>query len=210
MDFFHRLKIATSLGLLIILSSCSTLSKQDCESINWLSRGTNDAAKGVEISQFNKYAKECSGVGVNIPKGRYQQGYQEGLVHYCNYEKGYNRALDGDGPFKACDNVNEAFSQGYAKGFEEYKVLVAKNALEETQNSEREKAVLRIMRRFDSKQCTASYDCRKDGECQFDKCAHDGARCTFNSDCKIIGQCKNEMEFASAINEWVHARVCEY
>lgn len=194
------------LPLLLILSACATLSKEDCTSINWRERGQQDGSSGESTAQFNIYQQQCQEHGVSIPKANYLQGHKEGLKTFCNYNNGYKNGEEGTEPMKECEPIGVTFMKGYHKGFE---VFIAKKQ-DERKKEIKAKVVEDIIKRYGSKECTFNSDCEKDGDCSFGKCRHNGDACTFNSDCKVEGDCVSESQYVSEINESVYVRVCEY
>jgi len=190
----------------MLINSCATLTKEDCSKINWKQKGHDDSSTGEEASKFSDYQRKCSEHGISISQPDYVEGYKLGLKSYCNYQKGYARGENGDEPFKACDSVSSNFNRGYEKGFSQYEA----DQEEIRKKKVKQEAIESIVRRYGSEECSSDSDCRKSGDCNFNKCEHDNSECTFNSDCKVEGDCKSESDYVSSIGEWVEARVCDY
>lgn len=196
--------------LIFNLISCAIITKEDCNTINWESKGEQDASEGESISRFSKYQETCKEHGINISKENYVKGHRDGLKRFCTYKSGYQHGEQGSDPFTECDQIGYTFSRGYEEGFQEYQRIKKKKILEQEQEASRKKAIESILSRYNSKECSSSFDCHKDGDCRFNKCRHDNSECNFNSDCKIEGSCSNESEYVYSINQWVSVNVCRY
>ena len=196
----------SSLLLLLTLSSCATLSKEDCTSTDWRQRGQLDGSTGDSVQEFAKYQQQCQEHGVSISKASYLEGYWQGLKSFCNYDNGYKNGLEGTEPMKECESVGVTFSKGYHKGFEAFMAKKEERRKEEI----KAKTIKDIIERYGSKECTFNSDCKREGECSFNKCRHNGQECKFNIDCQIEGDCVSESEYISEINEKVYVRVCDY
>lgn len=196
--------------ILILLTSCASLSKEDCINTSWDHKGELDGLDGESLSIFSDYQQKCHKHGVVISKANYTQGYNRGLRKFCSYNSGYEHGLEGSDPFTECDQINPSFTKGYEEGFREFQILAQKKKIEEEKDSERKKAIERILSSYNSEKCISNSDCRRDGDCTFNKCRHDESTCTFNSDCKIEGDCSNESTYVSSLNEWVGVNVCKY
>ena len=196
--------------LLTTLISCASLSPEDCTKTDWVQKGERDGSNGESSSLFSKYQQQCLEHGVKISQANYTQGYNHGLRQFCSYKTGYQNGIDGSDPLTECDHISPSFTRGYEEGFREFQITERKKIIEEDKDSERKKAVERILESYNSEKCTFNSDCSKDGDCTFNKCRHDNSTCSFNSECKIQGDCSNESTYVSSINEWVSVNVCKY
>lgn len=200
----------TFIVLLTVLTSCASLTQEDCNNTNWTQKGELDGSNGKSLAKFSNYQQQCREHGVVISKANYRQGYILGLRKFCSYKSGYELGLDGSDPLNECNKISPSFTKGYEEGFREFQMIARRRRLEEEKELEREKAIERILSSYNSAKCTFDSDCSKDGDCDFNKCRHDGSTCTFNSECKIRGNCSNESTYVSSLNEWVGVNVCKY
>lgn len=196
--------------VLTTLTSCASLTQEDCAKTSWAQKGELDGSNGESLSLFSKYQQQCHEHGVVISKANYTHGYNIGLRKFCTYKSGYKHGLEGSDPFTECNQINPSFTKGYEEGFREFQIFARKKKIEEEKDSERKKAVKRILSSYNSEKCTFDSDCRRNGDCTFNKCRHDDSKCSFNSDCKIEGDCSNESTYVSSLNEWVGVNVCKY
>lgn len=117
MAFMRIVQAATLLGSMVILSGCSSISQQECEMGDWYSIGVNDGKSGADSKQFNRYQKDCANHGITADFSKYQQGYQQGLVFYCDYSHGEAHGRSGASYNTACSgNLETQFRLGYQKG----------------------------------------------------------------------------------------------
>ena len=196
--------------ILFFITSCATLTKEECTTMNWNQKGFQDSSAGESLVQFNKYAEMCKEHGVVPSKSNYIEGYKRGLTEYCNYQNGMKLGQRGGEPFKECGAVTSNFQRGYRTGFQEYEETQERERRKKIQEEDRKEARQRILNRFNSEECTSDFNCQKETNCTFNKCSHDGSACTFNSECKIRGNCRQESDYVSSINEWVGVQVCHY
>jgi len=69
--------------LSLTLSSCASLSKEECLAGNWNDIGFNDGRNGYRTSYLNKHKKACAEYGVKADREAYLQGHKKGLLTYC-------------------------------------------------------------------------------------------------------------------------------
>lgn len=127
--------------LLLSLSSCSTLSKKECEDITWQNEGYKSALKGEragsEISRFKKLCTDEHNVAIN--SDNFTSGYKQGLEKYCSKSNLYEKGLNGEEYQGICDataapEVKTSFVDGRVKFLEkrvsdlEYEIYRLKNA----------------------------------------------------------------------------------
>lgn len=165
---------------LLILSACSSLSKEECQKTNFSQRGQEDGRQGYSGSRFEDYLQECRehGVGIADSHTDYLQGLKLGLKDYCTYENGYRLGNRGKEQHPECQEMSEVFVRGYKKGFADF----------ETQR-EREAAIKRIVIRHGTKTCNSPMDCVKDG---------------------VQGNCVPESAYVASIKERVYVNICRY
>jgi hypothetical protein len=103
--------------LVLILSACSSMSKEQCESADWKAYGYTDGAKGKATTHFNSYAQACGDHGVKSDFERYLLGHKQGVIVFCSIENGYQAGTENYRYQGICKTHNEsAFLKGLAKG----------------------------------------------------------------------------------------------
>ncbi len=112
---------ALAVGAGAMMSSCETISEEQCFATNWADKGYSDGAKGAERSTLGDYIDSCSKFGADVDRARYLQGYESGLTAYCTYDKGFSRAERGNSYSSACAGPLAAeFRRGYEDGARSY------------------------------------------------------------------------------------------
>ena len=106
------------LGVLLILSACSSISKEECLAADWYSIGVEDGAKGYDMSRIGNYRKDCAEVGVAPDAEQYNQGRLVGLESFCTYDRGYSEGKRGASNRNVCPqgNLQADFMEGYNDG----------------------------------------------------------------------------------------------
>jgi len=106
------------LGVLLILSACSSISKEECLAADWYSIGMEDGAKGYDMSRIGNYRKDCAEVGVAPDAEQYSQGRLVGLESFCTYDRGYSEGKRGASNRSVCPpgDLQADFMEGYNAG----------------------------------------------------------------------------------------------
>jgi hypothetical protein len=189
------------------------MDRKTCLSTNWYEQGVKDARETGE-NDFGKYKRACAeeSVSIIVHSQEYKKGVLEGLRSWCTFQNGFNQGLDGHRGTEGCETVNPAYSRGYEEGFREYRLTQRKKRDEEERekkyNADKEAFRSRVLSHSDTKECTVDSDCHRNGQCRFNRCAHDNSACTYDYECKIKGRCREISE--QAHNKRVSLRVCDY
>lgn len=116
--------ILTLLLISFVLSACTSLSIEDCATINWQQRGYDEAKRGFSLKQYQEYVEECRDVGGVIPsKSEYSAGHYRGAQEFCTAISGYAYGKSGshyNGSCKEWDLDDYGFIKGYHAGQELY------------------------------------------------------------------------------------------
>ncbi|PNK60384.1 DUF2799 domain-containing protein [Psychrobacter sp. FDAARGOS_221] len=86
------------LGIIVsvpLLTSCATLSKEECLTGNWESIGYADGAAGRSSDHLNRHNKACAKVGVATNYQMWEKGRQQGLKQYCTATNAYQLGKRG-------------------------------------------------------------------------------------------------------------------
>lgn len=123
--------------VLLALAACTTLSRRECETIDWKQRGIADGAKGVRQEKFVREAQTCREYGLPANQDAYQEGFKQGLESFCTYKGGYDYGLAGQTDTHYCSKETEAeFLRGNLAGYAVYskkrEVEVMNRALEQS------------------------------------------------------------------------------
>lgn len=203
-----------SLLFLLLFVSCSSWNKEACLTTNWYHKGVEDAARSGS-GNFNPYKRACAEAGVSITSssGRYEKGVLEGMRSWCTFQNGFNQGLDGKVATAQCDQINPAFARGVEEGYREFRVVQRRKRDDEEREkkyrADTEEFRSRVIHTSNTKECFVDSDCRKDGDCTFSTCRHNGAKCNFNSDCQVQGYCR-EVSQSTVNGPNIRLRVCDY
>lgn len=123
------MRITTIKGLIVtatvavVLSSCATISEDQCLAGNWAEIGYKDGLKGYSSSRIADYADTCSDFGVRPDQSTYLANYAQGVGQYCTYERGYERGERGDSYNQVCSgDLAVDFAPGYDSGRAVYEI----------------------------------------------------------------------------------------
>ncbi|AXS39192.1 DUF2799 domain-containing protein [Breoghania sp. L-A4] len=131
MNSFARLAlIALALPL---LSSCASLTPEQCETGNWRTIGLSDGAEGRPLSRLDDHREACGKVGISIDTGAYMAGRDEGLTRYCTPVSGFSVGSNGRANGNVCPaELAGGFEAGYVLGSE---LHAAQSALTQAENA---------------------------------------------------------------------------
>lgn len=78
------------LGGVFLLSSCATLSKQECLIADWQAIGYNDGVAGYQSERLASHTKACAKASVAPDYMAWERGRELGLKQYCTTNNAYN------------------------------------------------------------------------------------------------------------------------
>ena len=114
------MRIHTALILIacLVLSSCQTMSKEECAVADWRVIGEQDGAAGYNPQdRFARHVKACTKAGVAADQTLWYQGYQQGLPRYCTPLNGLSVGSQGKAYGNVCPiNLEAGFREGYDLG----------------------------------------------------------------------------------------------
>jgi len=128
-----------SLGALLLLASCASLSPEQCRNADWRQIGYADGVAGLPGSRIQDHASACAKVGASPDMEAYLSGRMEGLVSYCQPENGFETGRRGaaDNAGDCPPHVRAAFLQNYRQGREINALESQINSLRSTMDNER-------------------------------------------------------------------------
>ncbi len=108
--------------LVLSLSACSQLAKEDCAHIDWFELGRKDGEVGHRSTMFIQHSLKCS----KAPEAStYKEGRKLGLKKFCTLEGGVDYGLNGSLYIGQCsdygDKAIKAFKLGLDKGRQVYR-----------------------------------------------------------------------------------------
>lgn len=135
-------KRLTAACLALLVSSCATLSPEQCQNADWRQIGYADGAGGLPGSRIQEHASACAKVGARPDMEAYLSGRMEGLVSYCQPENGFEVGRRGraDNAGDCPPHVRAAFLQQYRQGREINALESQVNNLRTTLENERREA----------------------------------------------------------------------
>ncbi|WP_317932227.1 DUF2799 domain-containing protein [Halioxenophilus sp. WMMB6] len=112
-----RLTLLTT--ILLVLTGCATLSEEECLVADWYQIGLEDGSLGRSSQWLAKHRKACAKAGVTPDLAAYEEGHEQGLMRFCNYNNGLGFGLNGAVLPQFCPAPTRAeFQLGYQHGLE--------------------------------------------------------------------------------------------
>lgn len=166
---------------LLLVASCSTLKREDCQTMDWYNKGLEDARNDGQ-SEIDGYEKTCKEYGLSVLRSDYDSGFKKGLNDFCTFDKGYEYGKNGKSHFNECSSLNSEFSNGYAKSLKDIEENQKKQ--EEELKEKKEKDLKEAVERLN--ECSSDFDCERDGK-----------------------RCETETQFIHSAGEMAEIRVCK-
>lgn len=106
----------------LFLTSCQTLSKEECAVADWRVIGEQDGAAGYDPQdRFAKHTKACEKSGVRADQTMWYQGYQQGLPRFCTPLNGLSQGRNGGSYNNVCPGeLDVGFRSGFNLGRQHY------------------------------------------------------------------------------------------
>lgn len=103
------------------LGGCATMSSDECLTGDWTAIGYEDGVRGYTADRIGNHRKACAKHGVTPDFAAYQSGRDQGLVEYCQPNRGFNIGSSGGRYNGVCSVALEAdFLDAYNTGYHLY------------------------------------------------------------------------------------------
>ena len=107
--------------MLLALSGCATMDREECLTVDWRTVGFEDGAAGHSGDRIGQHRKACAEHGVTPDLTAYQQGRAEGLREYCVPAMGFRLGSQGGSYNGICPaDLDPAFADAYHAGRQLY------------------------------------------------------------------------------------------
>ena len=124
---------------LLLLSSCSSVSKKDCSHLDWHEQGIKDGEEGRRSTYFLQHALKC----IESPDNdQYVSGRNEGLKFFCTRYGGFQEGLKGMSYLGQCGafKTEDKFKVAHQLGLDTYR-LGEENLTKEREIKELERKI---------------------------------------------------------------------
>lgn len=120
------MKYGWPIAAILLMSGCSSLSKQECLTADWRVIGFEDGSGGKPMQTIGAHRKACAKVGVSPDMAEYEAGHRKGLSSYCTVSSGFSLGMSGASYSDICQSVDdEQFRIGWEAGNERKEALTA-------------------------------------------------------------------------------------
>lgn len=107
--------------LLLAISGCATMDREECLTVDWRTVGFEDGAAGYASDRIGQHRKACAEYGVTPDLTAYQEGRAEGLREYCVPANGFRIGSQGGSYGGICpSDLDPAFADAYQSGRQLY------------------------------------------------------------------------------------------
>nr|WP_298725999.1 DUF2799 domain-containing protein [uncultured Steroidobacter sp.] len=107
--------------LLLAMSGCATMDREECLTVDWRTVGFEDGAAGYSGDRIGQHRKACAKHGVTPDLAAYQEGRAAGLREYCVPANGFRLGAQGGGYSGICPaDLDPAFADAYHSGRQLY------------------------------------------------------------------------------------------
>jgi len=119
----NYLGVLSGICLVVFLSGCSTMSKEECKQADWYLKGVDDATKGFPLDRVVEHGKACARINIVPDMKDYREGHAKGARLYCVPEKGYSEGRTGAAYNGICPvELEPKFLRAYRDGQELYNI----------------------------------------------------------------------------------------
>ncbi|MCH8529796.1 MAG: DUF2799 domain-containing protein [Saccharospirillum sp.] len=120
----------------VLLAGCASMSKDECLTADWYAIGYEDGANGQPTTRIGSHREACAKHGVTPNLRDYQDGHDEGIIHFCTAQSGFTRARSGYQYTGICPpSLEPEFMDGYTAGRQIYTVNSELSSLRSEQRS---------------------------------------------------------------------------
>lgn len=114
----HTSLLRTSAAVLLLaLSGCATMDRDECLTVDWRTIGFEDGVAGYSGDRIGQHRKACAKHGVTPDLAAYQAGREDGLREYCVPSNGFRLGSNGGSYNGMCPaDLEPAFADAYASG----------------------------------------------------------------------------------------------
>src|SRR5689334_20722209 len=103
--------------LLLAISGCATMDRDECLTVDWRTVGFEDGASGYPTDRIGQHRRACAEYGVTPDLTAYQAGRAEGLREYCVPANGFRVGSQGGSYGGICpSDLDPAFADAYQSG----------------------------------------------------------------------------------------------
>jgi uncharacterized small protein (DUF1192 family) len=121
MPTYESMLRASAAVLLIALSGCASMDRDECLTVDWRTVGFEDGAAGRASDRIGQHRKACAKHGVTLDLAAYQTGREEGLREYCVPTNGFRLGSHGGNYGGICpSDLESAFVDAYQSGRQLY------------------------------------------------------------------------------------------
>lgn len=118
---FQSIVRAGAAVLMLALSGCATMDREECLTVDWRTVGFEDGSAGYAGDRIGQHRKACAEHGVTPDLTAYQQGRAEGLREYCVPANGFRLGSQGGSYSGICpSDLDPAFADAFHSGRQLY------------------------------------------------------------------------------------------
>ena len=116
-----RWQVSMLLAAVVLISSCASMTENQCLTANWLDQGFRDGRNGQALSRLEEHRQACAKVGVTPDSQLYLKGRDQGVLHYCTPQNALQEGLKGGSYRNACPaHLEHDFLLSYEQGKQIY------------------------------------------------------------------------------------------
>lgn len=117
-----RLRYLIVSCLILLLSGCAAMDRDECINADWYLIGFGDGSAGQQPQRIDEYRSACAEYAVVPQMEEYLAGHQRGVEVFCTAENGFAQGRAGSKLNPVCHGeLKHRFLAGYNSGHELYR-----------------------------------------------------------------------------------------
>lgn len=115
----------------VALSSCATMTKDECQTADWYKRGEQDGAGGKAPSYIAEHRRSCADYKLPVDEGQWHAGWEQGIRLYCTPENGLQQGRHGNYYANSCPaDLKYGFESAYSVAKEVHDARSARDSIQ--------------------------------------------------------------------------------
>lgn len=125
------MKLLSIMMLLLVVTGCATLNKDQCQQGDWFGIGFSDGVSGETMDRMARHNEACAEYGIGVNSQQYMAGRAQGLNTYCRLDNAFNTGLSGQRYQRVCPpSIDGVFDRYNSAAYDVYELRNESNSID--------------------------------------------------------------------------------